>query len=300
MNKYLLITIFLVSGFPSLFSNTIIEARITKHPDKFIRAEYDDFLKTSLFEGEKNILMTHPTIKPSVGAEDNLIIRLFDENKNPIPYHDSNINTISFSIINDISENTGVEVILSSRVSETIYKDLDYFQVSFKKDLPDFVKAPHGSLLRIECINSDGTIEKTFFLRRFDIFLEYSYDPFDTRTIGFWVPYGLFGTNFEASESGIQFATAPIGIAVGTKIYVNDKLYLGISGLGSWAITENSNSGSNLDVKSIGVGGLVDFGSILYLGGMYSFDLTSNHNHPGPYFLIGIGSGLLNVLSVGK
>jgi hypothetical protein len=120
--------------------------------------------------------------------------------------------------------------------------------------------------------------------------------------LGFWLPIGLFGSNFKSNADGITLAALPVGIAWGGQMYAfnNNTDYIGLSGFGSWTIAPEKNSdGSNTgnySLQGISGGFIFDIDGYVYLGGVLSGDLRSGAPGPTPLAVLGIGPSLLKVL----
>ena len=126
--------------------------------------------------------------------------------------------------------------------------------------------------------------------------------------VGFWIPLGLFASNFKATQDGIPFAAFPVGIAVGGRLYIHNSFYLGPSAMVNYAIyastqnqvAANSSTSSTVNLQSGAIGGLLDVGGYVYLGGAYLADFRSNGSSPGAMFVVGLGPQLLQFLQAAK
>ena len=122
--------------------------------------------------------------------------------------------------------------------------------------------------------------------------------------VGFWIPVGLLVSNFKTTQDGIPLGTFPVGIAVGGRLYIRDSLYVGPSAMVSYATypstqnqaTANASSSSTVNLQSGALGGLLDIGGYVYLGGAYLADLRSRGSSPGAMFVMGVGPQLVQFL----
>jgi hypothetical protein len=118
----------------------------------------------------------------------------------------------------------------------------------------------------------------------------------------FWIPVGLFSTNFKRTEDGIPFASMPIGLAMGWKWYFSNDSHIGLSVVGNWLIYPKSEvvttSGEkrkvyNLSAVSLGL--LFDLRNYLYVGYAYGWDLKKDGRDPRNMFVIGFAPDLLQL-----
>ncbi len=121
---------------------------------------------------------------------------------------------------------------------------------------------------------------------------------------GFWIPIGLFGTDFHANSDGITLAALPVGVAWGGQYNFSGTNYLGLSIILDWTIapqkTDGTNSG-NYTLSAGSLGGIVDLDGYVYLGYAYAADVralagNSGYTNPGSMFVVGVGPKLLEVL----
>lgn len=290
-----------------LTAEQTIVIRLVRDPTPFVKTDMTLNEFTTLVDQKKGseILQQNPDLAPtSAMAEDAFVIRTFNEQGKSINLQEANLHKIVFSeYINSsyLHVNT-----IDLDEQNSIYKNQNHITIAVKDPrMSTFTNARHKTLLLIDCKDAgDNTITRVY-CRRFDTFEQYGWDPFSTRTVGIWAPYGLLGTNFEKTDAGIGFTAAPIGAALGTKYYCTEDFFIGLSLLATWSITEKTDSSNTVEndaifAKSIGTGLLFDVGSVIYLGFVYNWDLTLKNNNPGWYGLIGFGSGLLTRLSTGK
>ena len=119
---------------------------------------------------------------------------------------------------------------------------------------------------------------------------------------GFWIPIGLFATNFKATQDGIPLAAFPVGAAFGGRLFVSNGFYLGASAMINYAIypsTQNQQTGSSsgsVNLQSAAGGALFDIDGYLYLGAAYLKDFRSSGDSPGAMFVVGAGPQFLQFL----
>jgi hypothetical protein len=192
----------------------------------------------------------------------------------------------------------------------------------------------------IELTKEDQKTSKIkYTLNKHDVFVAY-------RSLGglvpvFWIPIGLFGTNFRplGDQTGIPIAAFPIGLAAGGKFEISREFYIGTSGFANWSIQPRvtrdgeaqpypgngsgvdpsaqkgagegqfgafDNGGSDITLKAMSVGGLVDVAGYVYLGGGVALDFTTisaeNVAAPvtAPVFVFGLGPELFMLLRTDK
>jgi len=128
----------------------------------------------------------------------------------------------------------------------------------------------------------------------------------DLGAAGFWIPVGLFGTDFNSTASGIGFAPMPINIALGTKWYLMDKDYLGFSTCFNWTVnsgqdSNQTNTNQNVNLLTGTAGLLLDFDNYIYLGAgkEFNFEKGSTSNNKVVFFL-GFATNALSFLNSGK
>jgi hypothetical protein len=122
---------------------------------------------------------------------------------------------------------------------------------------------------------------------------------------GFWLPVGLFSTNFKGtSGGGIPLAPAPIGLAWGQKRYVGDTAdgYVGISAFANWTLTPaqdaKGQATGGYGVQALTFGALFDFANYVYAGPGFVKDWQTGSNDSGFVVVVGVGPKLLNVFKL--
>lgn len=116
---------------------------------------------------------------------------------------------------------------------------------------------------------------------------------------GFWIPVGLFGTNFQSNDDGITLAALPVGLAWGFQLNLPKGEHIGLSFYGSWSIAPQKTDGKangNYTLASLSPGAFLDFDGYAYAGYGYALDLRSGHSNPGHMMVVGIGPKLLQLL----
>lgn len=119
--------------------------------------------------------------------------------------------------------------------------------------------------------------------------------------IGFWVPVGMFGTNFKSNTDGIALAALPIGLAAGVQMNFNNTNYVGVSAFANWSIVPQKDSMTGMatgsyDFQSATIGGFADLDGYLYAGYGYALDARKGTANPGSLLVIGVGPRLLEFL----
>jgi len=116
------------------------------------------------------------------------------------------------------------------------------------------------------------------------------------KAYGFWVPVGLFGTDFHSNSDGIALAALPVGLAWGVQANINGGDYIGLSGISSWAIApQKRTDGTTGDyfLSAYSVGAIIDFDSFIYVGYAYAGDFRSGYKDPGHMAVLGVGPKML-------
>lgn len=160
-----------------------------------------------------------------------------------------------------------------------------------KLDTSKFPSASHGDVVEFNVTSGSGTA------RRFGRFSR----PFSlaSSVAGFWIPVGMFGSNFRTNEDGITLAALPIGLAFGGQYNFQNGHHLGISVFASWAIAPQKTAtatNGNYTVASISPGAFLDIDGFAYLGYGYAADFRDGHKDPGHMMVLGVGPKLLEFL----
>lgn len=176
-------------------------------------------------------------------------------------------------------------------------------------DLSPVVPYRQGHLFRLEV--TVGEQVEPLYSRRLNMVDPYGVDPFNTGTVGLWVPVGLLGTNFHTTADGIELTAVPVGVAIGTKWWAKKDFYLGVSALLTWSISSteqtrpNPTTGMDEKVsvtlaKSAGAGVMFDIDGWLYLGGLYNKSFRDDVASPGWFAVLGVGPELIQFFANGK
>ncbi len=201
----------------------------------------------------------------------------------------------------------------------------------YRKDLPN------GALLKIVVKLENQTTDYLWYTR---VHRPLTLYRIGGSRVPVWIPAGLFGSNFRRTspEGGVPFAVLPAGVAIGGKYHFAEGFHLGLSALALYTIlpttqvesseakeypggsmdfepSPNAGGGSvdfvddagidsdrttRLSLLSLTVGGLVDVGGFLLVGGGAAWDFTSPRRTPSPIFIIGVGPSLLSLLQGGS
>ncbi len=115
---------------------------------------------------------------------------------------------------------------------------------------------------------------------------------------GFWVPIGLFSTDFKKhDENGILFSAQPIGFAFGNK-FNSRKSYLGVSGAINYVLTPaNVDDKNNIYLSDAAFAAIIDINGWIYAGYSFPFDINENKQN---MFVIGIGAEFINLIKGNK
>jgi hypothetical protein len=124
---------------------------------------------------------------------------------------------------------------------------------------------------------------------------------------GFWLPVGLFATDFKNTQDGISLAAFPVGLAWGVRFYLPGKSqYIGTSAAVNWAIYRAPSDmtmpgdSQGFSLQSAAVGVLADLSGYAYVGGAYIADFREGQSSPGWVFVVGAGPQLLQFLQSAK
>ena len=151
-------------------------------------------------------------------------------------------------------------------------------------------KLPSGARLTVKVAYNN--IETTRALR-----LSRRYSWYGTQ--GLWMPLGLFGSNFDATNTGATLAALPIGLAWGERIHLSDTFYIGGSVIGNYVIHPkvdlSGKDTGDFALLSVSAGFLVDINNLVYVGGTYGWTFVSDTKDPGFMFVIGAAPGLLDI-----
>jgi hypothetical protein len=153
----------------------------------------------------------------------------------------------------------------------------------------------------VEVVNGASTTAR--FARRKNAWDPYGLNLFYNGWVGMWFPVGLFASNLQTSGGSLEFSAMPIGVAVGARWWLDDEFYLGLSAVGNWSISSTGSEAGDGPMESdkvtkldgVGVGGLVDVGSLFYVGGIYVLDIAGDD--PGFMLTLGAGPGLIKLLT---
>jgi hypothetical protein len=159
----------------------------------------------------------------------------------------------------------------------------------------------NGSLVTVRVVFGGSTsstqIENVRYLRLEN---RWSWYGIGRTNIGVWIPVGLFATDFTARDGGLVFASFPVGVAVGGRAYpFGDNFYFGISAMFNWSIVSSASTATtpaSTTVQSFAFGGLLDFGSYVYIGSAAIVDFPENTARFTGTFVLGLGPGLLTLL----
>lgn len=132
-----------------------------------------------------------------------------------------------------------------------------------------------------------------------------NYNSFGANTSGFWLPSLLFSSNLKETETGIPFASLPIGIAYGKKYNTKNQRYVGLSVMANWLIytePENSSieSSNSFNLQGATLGILVDFNDVISVGIANGFNFKKGENDPGLMFVLGFGAEAIGFLKKDK
>jgi hypothetical protein len=119
---------------------------------------------------------------------------------------------------------------------------------------------------------------------------------------GFWIPMLAFSTNGKSTANGIPFASLPIGLAWGGKLFVKRSHYIGASLMGNWLIyNQPSNSlpdvnTSSFTVKALTYGIMFDFDNYGGVGVVYGRNFQKGVPNPRYMATINFGPALIQLL----
>jgi hypothetical protein len=151
-------------------------------------------------------------------------------------------------------------------------------------------------------------------------------------TIPFWIPVGLFGTNFQPinTGAGIPIAALPAGLAFGLKIRLGPNFFLGTSIFCNWSVQPRTGEslsalrypgkgenimpsptrgggsgqlpsgdvvGDSITLRALATGGLLDVGGYFVIGGAAAVEFTHGRPAVAPIFVIGAGYRFLQLLN---
>lgn len=122
---------------------------------------------------------------------------------------------------------------------------------------------------------------------------------------GFWLPVGLFSSNLRSGDEGIPFAAMPVGIGWGARYHWSRNIFAGVSVIASWLVSPELDAGGkrtgSYAASGLTLGGVIDAGGYLLVGGAYGFDFRSGHENPGALLVVGPAPKLLEfVTSLGE
>ncbi len=237
--------------------------------------------------------------------------------KNPLVFKDNIyivrfFNTTSNKLlkIGDLDKEMNVEIVANGKRYERNIDKREYKMTDLNLDFGEILggdNIPQGSEISItvNIKNENFDILSNQLVTRFHN-PKQLYQALGQDLKGFWFPTLLFSTNFKSTESGIPFASLPIGLAWGCKFYgKKGGGFVGISGMGNWLIyTQDSRStttsNTSFNVAGITGGVLVDFSDVISIGYAYGANFKSGGKDPGSMFVLGVGSKALNFFKKDK
>ncbi len=248
----------------------------------------DETVSVATGDNANNVLRT-TSFGPKVpsGNEDNIVVIKF--------YSDPNLTTeVSVNAVN-IKE---VDLVVNKKVVST-FSDFSQNSNLYQVDLTSIAGSSNGDLIiiSIKLNNAADNLgnSSSFYFNYYTSISNYGIA--NGAPLGFWLPTGMFATNFNRSNVGVTFAPEPIGAAWGKKINDrNDNGYIGISLCAKWLIYQQNNSNNSITFSSAALGVLFDISNYITVGADYGVDLTTNKQNPGLMFVVGIGPGLLNFI----
>lgn len=95
---------------------------------------------------------------------------------------------------------------------------------------------------------------------------------------GFWLPVGLFSTDFGLTENGLPLNLMPVGLAWGGRVNVSGHFYLGTSLVGSWSISAAPTDQEVVNLANLSPSLLFDINDIVYLGANVTVGFTDGQS----------------------
>ncbi|MFN0214307.1 MAG: hypothetical protein ACKVT2_08635 [Saprospiraceae bacterium] len=255
----------------------------TKLPNKSI----DELKSTDVIKDEQPLVYRFDDDRiPSGNHKKNILITFFKVGKPPLE-----IRSILKSVIVSIDGSDPKEFFPSSAEEGN-----NFYWIPLKS----LKGAKSGSLVTVTLKLKDEVILQKGTTYYFNYFEKKSfYGAFNNNLGGVWFPTGMFATNFNNGNNGINFAPMPLGIAWGLKQnFKNSQFYLGYSATANWLIynddTDPANKKFSLSAASLGL--MIDVGNIGNIGVCYGFDFRKETPNPRWALLVGISPGTLNFL----